>query len=377
MKLAWICTESLPSPAIRGGAIQTMIDGVSPYLNQLYDLTIFSVTDPDLPNEEIRDGIRYIRIPANDYVEGVSSRLATENFDVIHVFNRPKFIPNYFRASPESRFFLSLHNEMMHENKITEETGQLAIKLVDGITTVSDYIKQSVIRRFPEARSKTYIVYSGVNLLDYPPVWSDAGKQIRENVRSRNDISNRKMILFAGRLSKNKGADVLIKAMPKILRQHPDAILVIAGGRWFSDNRKNRYIRKLYVDSEPIKDSVIFTQFIPLKKMPELFLAADLFVCTSQWQEPLARVHYEAMAGGVPVITTNRGGNSEVILDQHNGLLIDDYSNPNAFAEAINYCFSNPEFTNWIAANGRKFVETNFQFSHAADRLERAYQSFL
>lgn len=41
MKLAFICTEKLPAPAVRGGAIQMMIDGVTPYFSNRYDLTIF------------------------------------------------------------------------------------------------------------------------------------------------------------------------------------------------------------------------------------------------------------------------------------------------------------------------------------------------
>lgn len=49
MKIAYICTEKLPSPAIKGGAIQMMIDGVSPYISQEYELTIFSISDPSLP----------------------------------------------------------------------------------------------------------------------------------------------------------------------------------------------------------------------------------------------------------------------------------------------------------------------------------------
>ena len=57
----------------------------------------------------------------------------------------------------------------------------------------------------------------------------------------------------------------------------------------------------------------------------------DLFVCSSQWNEPLARVHYEAMAAGIPIITTNRGGNAEVMNQGKNGIIIDDYDQPKAF----------------------------------------------
>ena len=47
-----------PWPAIRGGAIQTMIDGVVPFLRRRHEVTIFSITDPDLPEREERDGVR-------------------------------------------------------------------------------------------------------------------------------------------------------------------------------------------------------------------------------------------------------------------------------------------------------------------------------
>ena len=46
----------------------------------------------------------------------------------------------------------------------------------------------------------------------------------------------------------------------------------------------------------------------------------------------LARVHYEAMAAGLPIITTDRGGNGEIFVQDVNGLLIKDYSNPELFS---------------------------------------------
>lgn len=374
MKLALICTERLPSPAIRGGAIQTMIDGVTPFLQRHHDVTIFSVTDPELPEEETGDGTHHIRVPYDRYVSGICERLAQEDFDLIHVFNRPLSIPAYHEAAPEAKIVLGLHNDMMQEKKISTELGAQVVDTTSRITTVSNYIKQTVIRRFPEAEEKIRVVYSGVDLEAYPPVWSKEGKEIRESVRKRLHLENRKVILFAGRLSRNKGAHMLIRAMPNVLKKHRDAALVITGGKWFSDNGLNHYIYSLYRLAKPLGNRVIFTNYIPTSDMPEWFLASDIFVCPSQWQEPLARVHYEAMAAGIPVITTNRGGNPEVILHGQNGLLIDAYDQPSAFTEAIDYVFSNPETADWIAKNGRKFVELNFQFSDVAERLESVYQ---
>ena len=102
-------------------------------------------------------------------------------------------------------------------------------------------------------------------------------------------------------------------------------------------------------------------------------MIGDLFVCSSQWQEPLARVHYEAMGTGLPIITTNRGGNAEIFDHLVNGFIIDDYTNPDAFAQAISYIFTNEDKAIEMARSGRKFVEQNFGFEHVANRLENLY----
>ncbi|WP_441894655.1 hypothetical protein [Paenibacillus sp. YAF4_2] len=60
MRLALICTEKLPSPAIRGGAIQIMMDGISPFLGKKHEVTIYSITDDSLPDKDNRGGIQYI-----------------------------------------------------------------------------------------------------------------------------------------------------------------------------------------------------------------------------------------------------------------------------------------------------------------------------
>lgn len=376
MKLAFICTEKLPAPSIRGGAIQMMIDGVSPYIGKDHELTVFSISDPELPMRETDKAIEYIRFPRENYRFSVAEELRNHQFDMIHVFNRPKNVPLYKEASPGSKIVLSLHNDMFSEKKLSEDEGKMAIEQASCIMTVSNYIKETIIKRFPQAEEKTKVVYSGVNLESYPPVWSVEGMAIRHRYRAHYRIRPRqKVILFAGRLSKTKGPHVLIQAMKLILKQHPEAVLVIAGGKWFSDDGVNSYVKFLYDLAKPLGNKVIFTKFIPAEEIPNIFLMADVFVCSSQWNEPLARVNYEAMAAGIPLITTNRGGNPEVVLDGFNGLLVEDYTNPAAFANCIHYLFTEPEISEWMAEKGRTFIELNFTYKHVADRLMSLYEA--
>ncbi|WP_027408901.1 glycosyltransferase family 4 protein [Anoxybacteroides tepidamans] len=373
MNIAYICTEKLPSPAVKGGAIQLMIDGVAPFIAKRHQLTIFSITDPALPPQEVVNGIEYIRFPKETYEHDVANELATRSFDVIHVFNRPAHVPKYKAASPESAIVLSLHNDMFSPLKISQEKAEQAIKESTFITSVSEYIKQTVIGRYRVPEQKIRVVYSGVDLEKYIPVWTEEGQSIRKRLRQKLGITNEKVILFIGRLSKTKGPHLLIQCMKDVLTKHPDAILVIVGGKWFSENGSNDYIRKLHQLSSPLHNRVIFTNYIPAEHIPHLFLIGDVFVCSSQWHEPLARVHYEAMAAGIPVITTNRGGNAEIIHHLHNGFVIDDYQNPSSFAKAIDYIFTQQKKAQNMAQIGRKQVEEQFQFQHVAARLDSIY----
>jgi glycosyltransferase involved in cell wall biosynthesis len=373
MKIAFICTEKLPSPAVKGGAIQLMIDGVAPIISKKYQLTIFSIKDYSLPLTEKRDNIVYIRFPKETYEENVAAELTKHTFDVIHVFNRPASLIKYKEASPTSAFVLSIHNDMFSPLKISKELAKQAIEQSTIITTVSEYIKHTITGRYKLPSDKIEVVYSGIDLEQYVPIWTEKGQQIRESMRKELDVANKKVILFIGRLNKTKGPHILIQCMSEVLVCHPDAVLVIVGGKWFSDNGWNDYVKQLHQLAKPYGEKIIFTNYIPAEKIPHIFLISDVFVCSSQWHEPLARVHYEAMAAGVPIITTNRGGNTEVIHHMENGLVIDDYQNIHSFSKAINFMLTHREKALQMAKNGRNYVEKHFQFTHVAARLETIY----
>lgn len=379
LRIALICTERLPVPPIRGGAIQVLIDGVLPYLARRHHVTVYSTKDPDLKTRERSGPVQFIRLRGKGYADRVCEALAEARargviYDVVHVFNRPRDLPSYKAAMPESRFVLSLHNEMFHKRKISFGEGREAIRCADRIMTISDYIARTIAARFPEAREKMQTVYSGVDLSAYRPLWTSEAQQIRQRLRKKFGVEDKKVVLFAGRLSKVKGPDILIKAMEKVEKEWPDAALLVVGGKWAADE-VDEYGRTLRSLAKKLSGRVYFTGFIPPKKMPQVYLAGDVFVCSSQWMEPLARVHYEAMGAGLPVITTNRGGNAEIVKHGVTGLVVDDYDNPKAFAQAISRLFANPAEAERLARAGRAMMERNHGFEHVSARLERLYQA--
>ena len=119
MKIAIVCTEKLAFPPVNGGAVQMYLEGALPILSKLHEITVFSIQDPKLPSRAALNGVKYIRLPAStsdEYVRGVK-KLLTNDFDLVHVFNRPRWVP-FLSKDLTCAFSLSLHNEMFQTKKL-------------------------------------------------------------------------------------------------------------------------------------------------------------------------------------------------------------------------------------------------------------------
>jgi len=375
MKIALIATEKLPVPAIKGGAIQIYLDAVAQIIAQKHDVTIFSITHPELPETEQKNGVTYIRFPESHYIESIFQYIKQHKFDVIHVCNRPLWIETLHEASPTTKFILSVHNEMFANEKISEEKGLRCIELVSKIVTVSDYIGTTIIDRFPQASRKVQTVYSGVNVDQFFPAWTPKGREMKRQVRNKLGLEGKKIILFVGRLSKVKGPHILLQALPNIVSKHPNAVMVFIGSKWFGENEINNYVKHLYTLGALYPEHVQFINFVKPDEIASLFSMSDLFVCSSQWQEPLARVHYEAMACGLPIITSKRGGNPEVIDEGKNGHVISDFEDPEAYATVINSLLSQSSRLEQMGKYGRQKVEQSFKWNHVAANLMKVYDN--
>ncbi|MDF2834488.1 MAG: glycosyltransferase family 1 protein [Paenibacillus sp.] len=373
MNILMICTEKLPVPNIRGGAIQTYIGGVVGLLKARHSITIIGRDDPELASDERADGVRYLRFESNGALEVYMSRVlpylaaSKESYDVIHIFNRPRLVMPVAEVMPNARIVLSMHNDMFNPQKLAKEEGDAVVERVDTIITISNYIGAAICKDYPQAESKIRTIYSGVDLGRFAP-WklSQSAQRDRDEIRSQHGLGNKKVILFVGRLSRNKGPHVLVRAMSQI--KHSDAVLVIVGAAWYSDNRVSDYIAYLRTMAETSPLPVMTTGYVQAGDVHKWFCAADIFVCTSIWEEPLARVHYEAMAAGLPLITTARGGNPEIIRN-NNGVIIQNPEDPAEYAVQINKMLSNVAESRQMGLSGRKLAEDNFTWSHVAGNI--------
>lgn len=372
MRVLMIVTEKLPVPPVRGGAIQTYIAAVAPLLGRQHQLTILGVTDPSLAQTERRDGVEYVRIPGgllDTYCEGVVSFLRGRKFDLIHIFNRPRLVLPVRSAAPGARLVLSMHNDMFTPQKIHPDEAPAAIEQLERIVTVSDYVGRQIGALFPAATPKLQTIYSGVDLDRFVPVTSGEAQRVRRDLRAAHGLAGKKVILFVGRLSPKKGADVLLQALPEIARQHPDVALVLVGSKWYGEDKVSDYVAYVRALAARSPVPVVTTGFVSPDEVHHWFWTGDLFVCASQWEEPLARVHYEAMATGLPIVTTRRGGNPEVVDASGVGVVVDEPENPTAFGGAIARLLGNGEACRKMGFTGRRLAENRFGWRRVVEEI--------
>jgi len=372
MKILMVCTENLPVPPVLGGAIQTYIAGSLPYLSKVHDITVLGVNDPTLPDEETIDGVHYVRVPGKVlelYREGVVEYIKGNQFDLIHIFNRPRLVLPIRKVAPNSKITLSMHNDMFNIGKIAVDEANLVLEEVSSIVTVSDYVGNVIRELYPQSANKIRTIYSGVDSDRFLPGNDPKMISTRNTLRKEYGLENKTVILFAGRLSENKGVDRLIRALPTLSKTFKDLALVIVGSNWFSQNNVTDYVAYIRAIAKKQDVPIITTGFVSPFEIHNWFAVADLFVCTSLWQEPLARVHYEAMAAGLPIVTTARGGNPEVIIPGENGLIVENPVDPDEFATKITEILSNKTLMKKMGIKGRELAVTKYLWSRVANEI--------
>ncbi|MCP1356605.1 glycosyltransferase family 4 protein [Aneurinibacillus migulanus] len=372
MKVLMICTEKLPVPPIRGGAIQSYIAGVSPMLSKHHDITILGITDPELPSQQKVDNITYVRVPGRAldiYLKGVISYLSENSFDIIHIFNRPRIIAPIRQVAPNARIILSMHNDMFLPEKIDPVEAPTAIEQVERIITVSNYVGRTIVDLYPQAADKVKTIYSGVDVKRYIPATPDTVRKEREELRRQFQLQSKQVILFVGRLSPKKGVDILVRSMNGLADKHKDCALVLVGSKWYSDDEISDYVAYVRALAARSPIPVVTTGFVHADQVHKWFWTGDVFVCPSQWEEPLARVHYEAMAAGLPIITTARGGNPEVMINGQNGLVIDQPENPDAFTRALSTLLSDKDVMKRMGSKGRELAIQHYDWGRVSSEI--------
>lgn len=181
---------------------------------------------------------------------------------------------------------------------------------------------------------------------------------------------NTKDILYAGRLPKEKGIEYLIQAMPKIKEEHPEVKLHIVGEGNMEQNLKD------LANKLGIEDKVIFHGYVAHENLATMYRKSSVLVLPSVCKEMFGLTLIEAMSQGTPVITTNIGGQAELVENGVNGLLVKP-GDPGDLAEKISNILDNPELGREMGERGRKIVEENHTPEKHLKRLIEIYESVI
>ena len=384
MRIAMIAPEILPVPAVNGGAVSTYIDSVAKKLAKKHKVTVYGISDPLLPQKESSNGVNYVRVESEGkekaiYIKNVINHLLNRGgkFDVIEIFDRPMFVLSMRESGIRVPIVLSMHTPVLPFSSPTASPILIKsiIEEVTSIITISRFLGTTISTRCTEARDKIYPIHPGVDLNIFQPCWTEQGSKIRSQLRNELQLGDAPVLFFAGRLHITKGVHVILRAMAQVFLNHPNAYLLIAGGVWFGSNDADKYVRLLHSLASRKRDQVKFLGSVSYPEISGYFLASDIFISASQWEEPLGRVHCEAMATGIPIIASNRGGIGEVVKTGLNGILINDYTNPVPYAKAIQHLLEDPEYCRSLGHQGRQLAEKRLAFDNIADKVLQVIES--
>lgn len=328
--------------------------------------------DPS-PEYEVREGVHFYRITLSKLYKrlfhkwtrldpyGYARRAALYcrkiNAAIIHTHNSPTLHQQIARYTQGSKMILHMHNE-----KITSSHFH-----ADLILTVSDYLAKWYAQRLPHENIR--IITNGIDRHKYTeeaalPDWRT------------NFPKDKKILMYAGRISPEKGVHLLAEAFTHLAPRHPELQLVIIGGRSEGNNDRARYADKVEASLKPFSNQVTFLGSVSPSEMHLHYRAADLLVVPSVF-EAFGMVCLEGMAAGVPVLAAPKGGLPEFVRDGKNGYLIRDYGKTFPLALQIKTILKNADAAKEIAAAGQIYALNNHDWSLVATELAKIYDQIL
>ncbi|MFF2145287.1 glycosyltransferase family 4 protein [Kitasatospora sp. NPDC058190] len=233
----------------------------------------------------------------------------------------------------------------------------------DVLTYLGEYTRSRIAAAVgPQAAARMVQLPPGVDETTFNPESGGA------EVRSRLGLADRPVVVCVSRLVPRKGQDTLIEAMPQILADVPDAVLLIVGGGPYRAD-----LEKL-ADAKGVRASVRFTGSVPWEELPAHFGAGDVFAMPCRTRrggldvEGLGIVYLEASATGLPVVAGDSGGAPDAVLEGETGYVVPGGSAA-AAAERIVRLLRDEELRRQMGEAGRRWVERSWRWDLLAGRL--------
>ncbi len=242
---------------------------------------------------------------------------------------------------------------------IIREIERAGTYCADRVIAVSQALRNEIMWMYELPDWKVSVAYNGVNLHHFDGWLSPDGVKGRYGIDPMDP-----MVLFCGRMVYQKAPDLLVEAIPYILRFHPHGKFVFVG-----DGEMRPHVEWRAHDLG-VSHATRFVGFKTGWELVDLFRACDV-VCVPSRNEPFGIVVLEAWSAGKSVVATKNGGPNEYVWHEVNGLKI--HPHPESIAWGIGTLFTNFEWARWMGHNGRIAVETVFNWDTVGDQVLSVY----
>lgn len=198
---------------------------------------------------------------------------------------------------------------------------------------------------------ESIVIPNGVNIERFHP--------------SKNE-ANEPTVLFVGRLVHRKGAHILVKAFSNVVKEIPEAKLIIVGEGYMKP------LLQIRAKQLKLEENIQFLGRISEEELLKTYQKSRIVVIPSLYRESFGIVALEAMATGKPIIATKVGGLPEIIRDEENGFLIPP-GNHRILAEKIILLLSDEKLARRMGLIGRKIAVEKYSWNVIAERIINVY----
>jgi glycosyltransferase involved in cell wall biosynthesis len=297
-------------------------------------------------------------------------RLMNEEFDIIHshdFFTTFSFYGALVKNIRKTPLVLTQHNDnypsslptyfLYKANAVT--FGKYVLQSVNKIIALTKDIKQHLIHLGAE-EGKIEVIPNAVDTEKFSP---ENGNLLQKRWGITSPV-----VLFVGRLSREKDVQTLLRAFSNIVREIPEAKLVVVG-----KGPEEESLRKF--EKRNSVPHVFFLGKVENKIIPNIYVGADVFVLPST-REPFGNVILEAMASGKPVIGSCVGGVKEMIIDGVTGYHAQP-GNDRHFSELILRVLLQRGLREQLGANSRRRAIDCYDKDLIMERIMRVYRECL
>ena len=299
------------------------------------------------------EGVRYDLIHSHYWLSGLAGLILGQRWDIPHISTFHTLAKVKLRARA---------GEKESELRVSGE-GRV-IDFADSLVVSTEQEKEDLVRLYQAAPHSVCVIPAGVDLELFRPVAKAEARRVL-------GLSERKVILYVGRVEPLKGLDILLDAVAR-LDDPADTRLLIVGGASTFDSELKR-LRSLTAELG-ISHMVTFTGAVPQDELPNYYSAADIFVLPSYY-ESFGLAALEAMACGIPVVASRVGGLKAFIRDGETGYLI-PWRCAEPFSQRLDMLLANPALRETMGRAARSKAQ-EMGWGRVADRMLDHYSSLI